>query len=438
MKEVCVGLIGLGTIGTGVARVLTENSDIITKRLGARLVLKKAADLDIERDRGLNVDKAVFTTDAREIINDPDISIVIELMGGYEPAKSFVLEAIEKGKHIVTANKALLALYGSEIFSKAAENGVEVAFEASVGGGITILKSIKEGLAANRIKSIFGIINGTANYILSEMTDKGESYEDCLKKAKEKGYAEADPTFDVEGVDTAHKLAILITLCYGTTIAMDDIYTEGITKLTPLDIQFAREFGYKIKLLAVSKEEEGKVEARVHPTMIPEHHVLAAIDGAYNAVLLNGDAVGNVMFTGMGAGEMPTASAVVGDAIDIARNIIKGGLCRVPSLSFQDEYIKNVDLRMMDDLEVEYYLRFSVVDEPGVLSKISGVLGEHNISIASVIQKGRSTEGAVPLVITTHHAKEKNMFHALQEIDQLSFVLDKTVSIRIEDSLGEE
>lgn len=438
MKEVYVGLIGLGTIGTGVAKVLTENSEIITERLGARLVLKKAADLDIERDRGLNIDASVFTTDAKEIINDPDISIVIELMGGHEPAKSFILAAIVKGKHIVTANKALLASYGSEIFPKAAEKGVEVAFEASVGGGITILKSIKEGLAANRIKSIFGIINGTANYILSEMTDKGESYEYCLKKAQEKGYAEADPTFDVEGVDTAHKLAILITLCYGTTINPDDIYTEGITKLTPLDIQFAKECGYKIKLLAISKEEDEKIEARVHPTMIPDHHVLAAIDDAYNAVLLNGDAVGNVMFTGMGAGEMPTASAVVGDVIDIARNIIKGGIGRVPSLSFQDENIKNVDLRMMDELETEYYLRFSVVDEPGVLSKISGILGEHNISIASVMQKGRSTEGAVPVVITTHHAKEKNMFHALQEIDQLSIVLDKTVSIRIEDSLGEE
>jgi homoserine dehydrogenase len=438
MKEINVGLIGLGTIGIGTAKVLTENSKIIEERLGARLVLKKAADLDIERDRGLALDASVFTTNAHEVIHDQDISIIIELIGGYEPAKSFILEAIDNGKHIVTANKALLALYGREIFSKASEKGVDVSFEASVGGGIPILKSIKEGLAANRINSIFGIINGTANYILSEMTNKGESYEVCLKKAQEKGYAEADPTFDVEGVDTAHKLAILVALCYGTTISLDDIYTEGITHIKPIDIEFAKEFGYEIKLLAISKQEDGKIEARVHPTMIPEHHVLAAIDGAYNAVLLRGDAVGNVMFTGMGAGMMPTASAVVSDVIDTARNILKGKTCRVPSLSYQDKNIRDTALRSMDELEAEYYLRFSVVDEPGVLSKISGILGDHNISIASVIQKGRSTEGAVPVVITTHHAKERNMLHALKEIDTLSMVLDKTVSIRIEDSLGEE
>ncbi|MFQ5900817.1 MAG: homoserine dehydrogenase [Thermodesulfobacteriota bacterium] len=437
MKKIYLGLIGLGTIGTGVVKVLSENREIIRDRLGAELVLKKIADLDIDMDRGLDIDKSILTRDAGEVINDPDISIVIELIGGYEPAKSFILKAMDNGKNIITANKALLSTYGREIFDKASEKGVGIAFEASVGGGIPIIKAVKEGLAANRIKSILGIINGTANYILSEMTNRGKDYGECLKNAQEKGYAEADPTFDVEGVDTAHKLAILMTLCYGTPISADDIYTEGITGITPLDIRFAAQFGYKIKLLAISKEKSGRIEARVHPTMIPASHMLAAVDGVYNAVFLRGNAVGALMFTGKGAGMMPTASAVVGDIIDIARDIQKGVSDRVPAVSFQKKGIKNIALTTMDNLEVEYYLRFSVVDRPGVLSKISGVLGAHNISIASVIQEGRGKGEAVPLVIITHHARERDMFHALNEIGKLDVILNNTVVLRIEDLPGE-
>ncbi len=437
MERINIGLIGLGTIGTGVVRVLQENREFIRARFGAELYLKRIADLDIETDRGIEIDRGVLTTDAMEIIDDPEILIVIELIGGYEPAKGFILNAIERDKHVVTANKALLSTYGDEIFKKAEERGVEVAFEASVGGGIPIIKTIKEGLVGNRIESIYGIINGTANYILSSMTNEGKDYGDVLKKAQEKGYAEADPSFDVEGIDTVHKLAILLSITYGVTLKPEEIYTEGITSITPLDIEFAREFGYKIKLLAIAKEEGGAIEARVHPTMIPSAHPLAGVDGVFNAVYIKGNAVGPVMLFGKGAGMMPTASAVVADIVDIARNMLHGKDIRVPHLSFLKER-HGINVKKIGDVELQHYLRFTVVDKPGVLSRISGILGSHDISIASVIQKGRSVGEPVPVVIITHHALSKNLHHALQEIDRLDIVLDRTVVIRIEENLGDE
>src|SRR3989338_3649261 len=321
MQKINIGLIGFGTVGTGVVKVLKENAKTIQERLGAELVLKKIADKDIVRDRGIEVDKSMLTTDANEILNDHSISIIIELVGGIEPAKTFILQALNHKKHVVTANKALLSQHGEEIFKAAAKNNVDIGFEASVGGGIPIIKALKEGLVANKINSIYGIINGTANYILSKMTNEGGRFEDVLKKAQEKGYAEADPTYDVEEIDTAHKLAILINLAYGTYIRLEDIYTEVISKVTPLDIKFAKEFGYKIKLLAIAKEEGGKIEARVHATMIPAEHLLSTVDGVYNAIYLRGNAVGPVMFYGKGAGMMPTASAVAADVVDICRKI---------------------------------------------------------------------------------------------------------------------
>ena len=436
MQKINIGLIGFGTVGTGVVKVLKENTKVIQERLGAEIVLKKIADKDITRDRGVEIDKSILTTDANDIINDPSINIVIELVGGIEPAKTFILKALNNKKHVVTANKALLSQHGEEIFKTAAKNNVDIGFEASVGGGIPIIKALKEGLVANKINSIYGIINGTANYILSKMTNEGGKFEDVLKKAQEKGYAEADPTYDVEGIDTAHKLAILINLAYGTYIKLSDIYTEGISRITPLDIKFAKEFGYKIKLLAIAKEEGGKIEARVHATMIPADHLLSTVDGVYNAIHLKGNAVGSVMFYGRGAGMMPTASAVVADVVDICRNIIKSASQRVAPLSYTEESVKNMEIRHRENLEIPYYLRFSVLDKPGVLSRISGVLGNYNISILSVMQKDRKVGGAVPIVIMTHHAKEKELMSALHEIDKLDVVRDKTVYLRIEEGLG--
>lgn len=435
-KSINVGLIGFGTVGTGVVRVLKENADIIAAKLGCELVLKRVADRDLARDRGVRLADGVLTADARDIINDPGISIVIELVGGTGVAKEFILEAFERGKHVVTANKALLSTHGKEIFGKAAGKGVDIGFEASVGGGIPVIKALREGLAANRIESIYGIINGTANYILSKMTNEGGKFEDVLRRAQEKGYAEADPTYDVEGIDTAHKLAILINLAYGTHIRLEDIYTEGISSISQLDIKFAKEFGYRIKLLAITKSVDGKVEARVHPTMIPAQHPLATIDGAYNGIYLKGNAVGSVLLYGMGAGMMPTASAVVSDLMDIARNISTGAVRRVPPLSCPEEEARPVALRETESVEMPYYIRFLAMDKPGVLSKISGVLGSHNISISSVIQRDRKVGGAVPLVVLTHNALERELRAAVAEVSKMDIIHDKIVYIRIEENLG--
>lgn len=433
MRTISVGLIGFGTIGTGVVKIIQNSASLLEKRLGAKLEVKKIADLDIKTPRGVAIAPECLTVDANEIINDPQIDIVVELIGGYEPARTFILKALSNKKHVVTANKALLATYGNEIFQTAYEMRMNIGFEGSVGGTIPIVKTLKESLVANRITSILGIINGTSNFILTKMTDEGREFNAVLKEAQELGFAEADPTFDIEGIDTAHKLAIILSLAYGKKVKLDDIHREGISGIIPQDIEFARELGYRIKLLAIAIDRGNFVEARIHPTMIPFDHLLANVDGNYNAFHIIGDASDSVFLYGQGAGMMPTASAVVSDIVDISREIMKGISVRVPLRSMNEEIISDIRLMPFDEIETNYYFRFAAVDRPGVLSKISGILGNNNISIASVIQKGRKQVGAVPVVMTTHKAREIDVQHALSEIDKLDIVGDKTVLIRIED-----
>ncbi len=426
--KVSVGIIGFGTVGTGTARIMLENSSLIKKRTGIDFVLKRIADLDIKRDRGIKVPENILTTDASTLINDPDIDIVVELIGGIRPAKDFMLQAIKNKKHVVTANKALLATEGNEIFAEAEKNGVEIGFEASVAGGIPIIKVLREGLVANNIVAVYGIINGTSNYILTKMTDEKVEFSEALKEAQRLGYAEADPTFDIEGIDSAHKLTILSSLSYGIPFMYDEVYKEGITKITAQDIEFASELGYKIKLLAITKLSNGGIEMRVHPTMIPNEYLISKVDGVFNAVYVEGDAVGATMYYGRGAGDMPTGSAVVADIVDIGKKIVRSQKSEVRSQKESSGF----KIKKMEDVESMYYFRFSAMDQPGVLSKISGILGNYNISIASVIQKGRRIGGSVPLVVLTHGAREKNVLNAIREIDNLPVVSDKTLFIRVE------
>lgn len=436
MDTINVGLLGFGTIGKGVVKLFQDNGDLLRERLGLDLRLVRIADLDITTDRGVKVDPGMLTTDAKEIVDAPDVDIVIELIGGYEPARSFVLRAIANGKHVVTANKALLALHGEEIFHASTQNGSEIMFEAAVGGGIPIISAIKENLCANRFQTVFGILNGTCNYILTRMTNEGEKFSKVLKDAQKAGFAEADPTFDVEGIDTAHKLALLIGLCFGTRIDFKAIYTEGISGITPIDIKFAKDFGYKIKLLAIGKKDNGEIEARVHPTMIPLHYPLADVDGAFNAVRVTGDFVGPVMLYGQGAGTEPTASAVMGDVMALARNIKAGKMPRTPGMGTMDSAMASLPVKAMDRIASQYYLRFSTLDQPGVLAQIAGILGKHNISIASMIQPERESSKAVPIVLMTHEALEADVRKALKEIDRLAIIQEKSHLIRIENNLG--
>jgi homoserine dehydrogenase len=424
-----VGIIGFGTVGTGTVRILLENKDVLKERLGFEINLRKIAVRDIVRDRGIKVPEGVLTTDVDAVLNDPHIDIVVEVIGGIRPAKDFILKAINNGKHVVTANKALLATDGNEIFTAAQEAGIEIGFEASVAGGIPIIKVIREGLVANRIKAVYGIINGTSNYILTKMTDENVEFSVALKEAQDLGYAEADPTLDIEGIDSAHKLAILAYLSYGIPIPYKNIYTEGISKISSQDIDFASELGYKVKLLAIAKEKDNEVELRVHPTMIPKDYLISKVDGPFNAVYVEGDATGSTLYYGRGAGAMPTGSAVVSDIVDIARDIKKNATGRIPVMV---KTIRDVRIKKIDDVISMYYFRFSALDKPGVLSKISGILGNYNISIASMIQKGRRVGEAVPLVVLTHEAKEKDVRQAIEEIDHLPVVMDKTVFIRVE------
>jgi homoserine dehydrogenase len=433
MKQINVGLLGCGTVGTGVAKLLIESRQVIRARLGTNLNLKRVADIDIEADRGIQFDEGVLTTDANAIVNDPEIDIIIEMIGGEGIAKELILKAIDSGKQVITANKALLASQGNALFKAAAEKGVDLAFEAAVGGCMPIIKSIRESLVANRIHSMTGILNGTCNYILTKITDEKRPFGDALSEAQEKGYAEADPTLDVDGIDTAHKIAILTALAYGTEINLADVYIEGISKITPLDVEFAEQFGYRIKLLAISKRKGSKIEARVHPTMIPFGNLLSSVNGTVNAVMVSGDAVGEIMLYGRGAGMMPTASAVISDAVDIARNLMAKTTRRVPALSFQRDQVQDIKIMPMNDIVTHYYFRFLALDRPGVLSKISGILGSHDISIQSMQQKGRKTDGSVPVVMVSHQAKEADVQEAMAEINNLDVVGQKTVLIRIED-----
>jgi len=438
MKEINVGLLGCGTVGTGVAKILIENRDLIRCRVGAALNLRRVADIDLERDRGIPFADGVLIADAHQVVDDPEIDIILEMIGGQDLARDLILKAIDNGKPVVTANKALLANQGNVIFKAAAEKGVDVAFEASVGGCMPIIKSLRESLVANHVKSMAGILNGTCNYILSKSTAEGGSFEEVLSEAQKKGYAEADPTLDVEGIDTAHKLAILTALAYGMKINFGDIYIEGISNITPLDIVFAGEFGYRIKLLAISKNMGNAIEARVHPTMVPYSNPLAWVNGPLNAITISGDAVGDMMLYGYGAGMMPTASAVVGDTVDIARNLITGTSGRIPLLSYQVDSIREIPVMPIEEITTHYYFRFAALDHPGVLSKIAGILGDNNISIQSVHQKGRKTKGAVPIVMLTHTAKEAAVKKALSEIFELDVVSGRPVLIRIEDEEGLE
>jgi len=433
MKEINIGLLGCGTVGTGVVKILIENRDLIRSRVGATLNLKRVADIDLKIDRRIRFDDGVFISDAHKVVDDPEIDIIIEMIGGEGVAKDLILRAIDNNKQVVTANKALLANHGNSIFKAAAEKGVDLAFEASVGGCMPIIKSLRESLVGNHVKSMAGILNGTCNYILSRSTDDGSSFEDVLAEAQKKGFAEADPTLDIEGIDTAHKLAILTSLAYGMEINFKDIYVEGISNITPMDIDFAGQFGYRIKLLAISKDTGNAVDARVHPTMIPFDNLLSSVNGVLNAITISGDAVGDVMLYGHGAGMMPTASAVVSDTVDIARNLLSGTSGRVPLLSYQMENIRKIPIMSVDEIFTHYYFRFSAVDRPGVLSKISGILGDLGISIKSVHQKGRKTKGPVPIVMLTHLAKEADVQKALTKITALDVVKDRPVLIRIED-----
>ncbi len=435
MKNINVGLIGFGTVGCGVVKLLQNNEKLIEKKLDAGLVLKKIVDLDITTPRPVTVNKNILTTDAREVLQDKNIDIIIELMGGYEPARTFILEAISQGKQVVTANKALLATHGNEIFSAAEKKKTAIGFEASVGGTIPIIRTLKESLIVNNIKSIYGIMNGTANFILSKMTDEEKDFDIVLKEAQKLGYAEADPTYDIEGIDTAHKLAITLSLAYGCKVNLDDIFREGISAISQQDVNFAKELGYRIKLLAIAILHDNVVEARIHPTMIRSQHLLANVNQNYNAFHLIGDASGPVFLYGQGAGMMPTASAVVSDVIDISRNILNGVAGCSPLRTQREKTMPDINLMPMDNIGTKYYFRFSAVDRPGVLSKISGILGENNISIATVIQKIRQEEGAVPVVMTTYKAMERNVRRALKIIDKLDIVLDPTVVVRIEDEL---
>ncbi len=435
MRAIGIGLVGFGTIGTGVARLLIDNAARIRDRAGAPLALRRVADVDVTRDRGLRLEKGVLIADSRRLLDEDGIDVVIELVGGTTVARDVVLGAIERGRHVVTANKALLATHGQEIFDAAEKRGVEIRFEASVGGGIPIVRAIQEGFAADRIESVHGIVNGTSNYILSKMTTEGRSFEEVLKRAQAKGLAEADPTYDVDGTDAAHKLSILAALAFGYYVELDHIHREGIDRIDPVDIEFAREFGYRIKLLAIARERDGVIEARVHPTMIPAGHLLALVDGPFNAIYVHGAALGPNMLYGQGAGMMPTATAVVSDAMDIARGILRNAPRSGTALSVHHRYLDSARFRPMDDIENHFYLRFTVLDRPGVLSRISGALGERGISITSVIQKGREHMKSVPIVIMTHAAPERDLRAALSEIDAMDVVKAPTRMIRVEPDL---
>jgi len=424
-----------GAIGTGVVKVLRTNRTEIARRAGRPIDVVAIADLDTTTDRGIPVAPAKLTNDARAVIEDPDIPLVIELIGGYEPARRFVLAAIRAGKDVVTANKALLAVHGEEIVAEAEAHGVRLGFEASVGGGIPIIRTLKEGLAGDHTAAVYGIVNGTCNHILTTMTREGRSFEDVLAEAQRLGLAEADPSTDVDGVDSAHKLALLTTLAFGVAPRFADIPTEGIRRIEAVDIGFARELGYTIKLLAVARDGRDAIEAHVQPTMVPNAHLLADVGGNFNAIFVRGAALGPTMYYGQGAGSMPTATAVIADLIAAARDRAVGTGVRVPPWGVPQRALRRLPIRPLADLDGEHYLRFMALDRPGVLARIAGILGKCNISIASVLQKERRAGTSVPIVIRTHQARERDLARALGAIDRLSVVRGRPVSIRIEEQL---
>ena len=434
MKEIRIGLLGIGTVGGGVLKIHAENQAGLEAKAGCRLRIAAVADRDISSPRaGLTLTEWPLTTDVDRVLADPAVAVVIELIGGLEPARTFILRAMAAGKHVVTANKALVATHGPELFDEARRRGVLLGFEAAVAGGVPIIRALRDGLAANRILSIYGIVNGTSNYILTRMTEEGREFRDALGEAQAAGYAEADPTLDIEGIDSAHKLQILASLAFRTAVDLKAIHTEGITRISPEEIANARELGYRIKLLAIAKATDGAVEARVHPTMIPASSPLSAVSGVFNAIFVSGDAVGDQMFYGRGAGQMPTASAVWSDVIEIARRLAHGHGALPEDLPLIDlAGGGGLRLRPMEEIRSAYYLRVMALDRPGVLSQVAGVLGHHEISIRSVMQKERHHAAAVPVVMMTHEARERNMRSALAEIDRLPVVAGPTVVLRVE------
>ncbi len=436
MREVRLGLAGFGTIGTGVVKLLDGLGAALVRRLGFRLKLARVADVDLNRDRGVAVPRELFTTDAFALVSDPQIDVVIELIGGCNVARRLVLAALRAGKSVVTANKALLAVHGQEIFRTAEENKLDVGFEASVGGGIPIVRTLRQGLSGDHVRAVYGIVNGTSNYILTQMSEQEAEFEPVLRWAQAEGLAEADPSFDVDGIDAAHKLTLLIQLAFGVYVPFEQIPTEGIRHVTPLDIRFARELGYVIKLLAIAKLHGREVEARVHPTMVPHKHVLADVKGAYNGITVDGEALGQTFYYGLGAGMMPTATAVLADVIEVARNRVYGSSGATPPLGYPIREQKRARLRPLERCESEFYLRLHAVDRPGVLGQIASILGRRQISIAAVTQHGNREGGVVPVVMRTHRALERNLRLALREIARLRVIRKPVGVIRIEESLG--
>ena len=436
MKPINVGLLGIGTVGGGTWDVLSRNADEIRRRAGRAIRITQVADKDVKKANSLVKKKARVVSDAFALVRAKDIDIVVELIGGYTVAKQLVLEAIRHGKHVVTANKALLATHGNEIFAAAQKKGVMVAFEASVGGGIPIIKALREGLAANRIEWIAGIINGTSNFILSEMRDKGIAFAAALQDAQKRGYAEADPTFDIEGIDAAHKLTILSALAFGIPMQLKKAYTEGISKLTQEDIRYAEELGYRIKLLGITKRTDKGIELRVHPTLVPTRRLIANVEGVMNAILVKGDAVGPTLYYGAGAGSLPTASAVVADLVDVTRLITADPEHRVPHLAFQPDQLSSDPVLAMNEIETSYYLRMRVADKPGVLADITRILAGSRISIHAMVQKEpEKGESRVDIVMLTHLALERNVDQAMAKIEKLPTVVGRVTRIRLEELL---
>lgn len=432
MEPVKIGLMGLGTVGGGTATVLMRNAEEIARRAGRGIRITMAAARELERAEELGLQDVRLTDDAEAVVNDPECQVVVELIGGYEPARTLVLKAIENGKHVVTANKALIALHGDEIFKAAQKKGVVVAFEAAVAGGIPIIKAVREGLSANQIEWVAGIINGTGNFILTEMRDKGRDFDDVLKEAQALGYAEADPTFDVEGIDAAHKLTILASLSFGIPLQFDACYTEGIGKITREDVRYAEELGYRIKHLGITRRTAKGIELRVHPTLIPEKRLIANVDGVMNAVLVMADAVGPTLYYGAGAGAEPTASAVVADIIDVVRTLTSDPENRVPHLAFQPDSLSDIPVLAIEDIETSYYLRMLAADQPGVLAEVTTILGDAGISIEAMIQKDPRSGDQAEIIILTHRVLERQMNVAIEKIEALESIEGQVTRIRME------
>ena len=434
MQPVKIGLLGLGTVGGGTVSVLTRNASEIARRAGRdiQITLAAAKEYDADAIVGLNQIEKI-TDDPFSVVDNPDVEIIIELIGGYSPAKELVLKAIENGKHVITANKALIALHGNEIFEAAQKKGVTVAFEAAVAGGIPIIKAVREGLAANQIEWIAGIINGTGNFILTEMRDKGRDFKDVLKEAQSLGYAEADPTFDIEGIDAAHKLTILGSIAFGMPLQFDKTYTEGITKIEKQDVLYAEELGYRIKHVGISRKVKNGIEQRVHPTLIPERRLIANVDGVMNAVLVKSDAVGPTLYYGAGAGSEPTASAVVADIVDVVRALTTDPENRVPHLAFQPDALSDINILPIEETETAYYLRMHAIDKPGVVADVTKILGDSDISIEAILQKEpEKNESCIPVIFLTQCIKEKEMNDAIAKIEKLDAIDGKVMRIRME------